>query len=64
MVVDGNTMIINGFIVLDISNPTAPVFIGMAFERMEPWTCDIDGDRVYVATRFHGLYVYQLTRGR
>ena len=60
MVVDGNTMIINGFIVLDISNPTAPVFIGIAFERIEPWTCDIEGDRVYVATRFHGIWVYEL----
>ena len=63
MVVDGNTMIINGFIVLDISNPTAPFFTGMAFERMEPWTCDIEGDRVYVATRFHGIWVYELDRG-
>jgi len=63
MAVDGNTMIVNGSIVLDISEPTNPTFIGMAFERMEPWTCDIEGDRVYVATRFHGIWVYELDRG-
>ena len=63
MAVDGDVMIINGSIVLDISDPTTPTFIGMAFERMEPWTCDIVGDRVYVATRFHGIWVYELDRG-
>ena len=60
MTVDEDTMIINGSIVLDISDPTTPKFIGMAFERMEPWTCDIEGDSVYVATRFHGIWVYEL----
>lgn len=64
MAVDGDTMIINGSIVLDISDPTTPTFIGMAFERMEPWTCDIEGDRVYVATRFHGIWVYELAGRR
>ena len=63
MAVDGDVMIINGSIVLDISDPTTPTFIGMAFERIEPWTCDIVGDRVYVATRFHGIWVYELDRG-
>lgn len=61
MTSEGSTLFINGNMAYTIQNPDAPRMVGMAPEVLEAWTCDMEGDLVYIATKFHGIYVYRLS---
>ena len=53
-------LIINGNQVWDISQPDTPEIIGYASEALEGWSCDIEGDLIYIATAMHGVYIYRI----
>ena len=63
LAIEGSTLLINAAMALDIKDRDVPSLLGIAMETIEPWTCDMEGDRVYIGTVFHGLYVYELDRG-
>jgi hypothetical protein len=48
-----------GMIVYDLSKTDKPVMAGMAFQPAA-WAADVVDGRLYVATLFQGLYIYQL----
>ena len=53
-------LFVNGSMPYDISNPTEIRLIGMGILPMNPWDCDMQGDLVFIATSFQGIYVYRL----
>lgn len=58
--IEGSTLILNGNMAYDISDPTSPNLVGIANEAQDSWTAYISGDFVYIVTKFTGLYVYQI----
>jgi hypothetical protein len=55
-----STLILNGNMAYDISDPVSPNLIGIAYEAQDAWNADISGDVVYIVTKFTGIYVYRM----
>lgn len=53
-------LFINGTFAYDISDPTFIKLIGMGILPMDAWDCNVEGDLVFIATKFQGVYVYRI----
>jgi hypothetical protein len=60
LAIQGTTLILNGNMAYDISDPVSPNLIGIAYEAQDAWNADISGDVVYIVTKFTGIYVYRM----
>jgi len=58
--VSDSTLILNGNMAYDISDPTTLDLVGIAYEAQDAWTATIVDDLVFIVTSFTGIYVYQL----
>ncbi len=55
----GNNLFVAGTMAYDLTDPQQPQLAGYANNVFESWDCAVVGDRIYVITKFHGLYVFQ-----
>jgi hypothetical protein len=55
-------LIVNGNMVLDVSDGEHPQMIGYAMETLEARSCDMIGDMLFIATNAHGVYAYRLVK--
>lgn len=58
---EDNYLFLGALMAYDFADPQSPRLAGYAGEVFEAWSCDVVGDLVYVATKFHGLYVFRFT---
>lgn len=58
---EGNTLVLGSVMTYDVSDVMKPTMSGYTSLILEAWNCDMVGNLIYVATKSHGLYIFQYT---
>ena len=60
LAVEGSRLIMNGNMAYDISDPTSPNLLGVAYEAMDSWNAYLTENLLFITTKLTGIYVYRI----